>query len=89
MQQPNILLVAEMQELEANPSGLTAGVVIEASVDEGKGVIATVLVQRATLKYFLLSRPIDFDLRRRLFVSFAHRRPFLLQNRFLWKRFFY
>ncbi len=45
-----ILLVAEMQDIKANFSGLTAGVVIEARVDKGKGAIATILVQRGVLK---------------------------------------
>lgn len=45
-----ILLVAEMQDLKVNYGGLTAGVVIEARVDKGKGTVATVLVQRGTLK---------------------------------------
>lgn len=45
-----ILLVAEMQDLKANYGGLTAGVVIEARVDKGKGVVATALVQRGILK---------------------------------------
>lgn len=45
-----ILLVAEMQDLKVNYGGLTAGVVIEARVDKGKGTVATVLVQRGILK---------------------------------------
>ncbi|MCC8372427.1 MAG: translation initiation factor IF-2 [Rickettsia endosymbiont of Pseudomimeciton antennatum] len=45
-----ILLVAEMQDLKANFSGLTAGVVIEAKVDKGKGAVATILVQRGILR---------------------------------------
>lgn len=45
-----ILLVAEMHDLKANFSGLTAGVVIEARVDKGKGAVATILVQRGILR---------------------------------------
>jgi len=45
-----ILLVAEMQDLKANPSALASGVVIEANLDKGKGPVATLLVQNGTLK---------------------------------------
>ena len=45
-----ILLVAEMQELKANPDRLATGVVLEASLDKNKGPIATILVQNGTLK---------------------------------------
>jgi translation initiation factor IF-2 len=45
-----ILLVAEMQDLKANPKVLALGAVIEASLDKAKGPIATVLVQNGTLK---------------------------------------
>ncbi|MGN1163100.1 MAG: translation initiation factor IF-2 [Christensenellales bacterium] len=45
-----ILLVAEMQELKANPNRLATGVVLEASLDKNKGPIATILVQNGTLK---------------------------------------
>lgn len=45
-----ILLQADMMELKSNPKGFAEGVVIEASVDKGRGVVATVLVQRGTLK---------------------------------------
>lgn len=45
-----ILLVAEMQELKANPNRLATGVVLEASLDKNKGPIATILVQSGTLK---------------------------------------
>ncbi len=44
-----ILLVAEVQELKANPSRLALGTVIEARLDKTKGSIATLLVQK-TLK---------------------------------------
>ncbi len=45
----NILLVAEMAELKANPNRAAKGVVIEARLDRGKGPIATLLVQNGTL----------------------------------------
>lgn len=45
-----ILLVAEMQDLRANPSVSAEGVVIEANLDKGKGPVATLLVQKGTLK---------------------------------------
>lgn len=45
----NILLVAEMKQLRANPSRAAKGVVIEARLDKGRGVVATVLVQNGTL----------------------------------------
>ncbi|MBP9988387.1 MAG: translation initiation factor IF-2, partial [Ruminococcus sp.] len=45
----NILLVAEMQELKANPNRAAKGIVIEARLDEGRGPIATLLVQKGTL----------------------------------------
>lgn len=44
-----ILLQSEVIELKANPSRSGDGVVIESSLDKGKGPIATVLVQRGTL----------------------------------------
>ena len=46
----NILLVAEVQELKANPDRLAKGTVIEARLDKGRGPIATLLVQNGTLK---------------------------------------
>ena len=45
-----ILLVAEMQELKADPTVSATGVVIEAKLDKGKGPVATVLVQNGTLR---------------------------------------
>jgi len=45
----NILLVAEMQELRANPNRAAKGIVIEARLDKGRGPIATLLVQKGTL----------------------------------------
>lgn len=46
----NILLVAEIQELKANPERLAQGVVVEAHVDRNRGPVATVLVQNGTLR---------------------------------------
>ncbi len=46
----NILLVAEIEDLKANPSKPAAGVVIEAEMDKSRGPLATVLVQNGTLK---------------------------------------
>jgi translation initiation factor IF-2 len=45
-----ILLVAEMEDLKANPNTIASGVVIESKIDKGQGVIASILVQRGTLK---------------------------------------
>lgn len=45
-----ILLVAEMQELKANPDRNAVGTIIEAQLDKGRGPVATVLVQKGTLK---------------------------------------
>ena len=45
----SILLVAEMQELRANPNRAAKGIVIEARLDKGRGPIATLLVQNGTL----------------------------------------
>lgn len=44
-----ILLVADMQELKANPNRKAIGTIIEAQLDKGKGPLATVLVQKGTL----------------------------------------
>ena len=44
-----VLLVADMQELKANPNKQSKGVVIEARLDKSKGPIASVLVQRGRL----------------------------------------
>lgn len=41
---------AELMALKGDPTGLTEGVVIEASTDPGRGKLATVLIQRGTLK---------------------------------------
>ncbi|MFC3754536.1 translation initiation factor IF-2 [Chryseobacterium tructae] len=45
-----VLLQAEMLDLKANPSRNAQGVVIEASLDKGRGYVATMLVQAGTLK---------------------------------------
>lgn len=44
-----ILLVAEMQELKANPNRSAHGTIIEAKLDKGRGPVSTVLVQKGTL----------------------------------------
>ena len=46
----NIIVVAEIAELKANPDQLARGVVVEAEIDKSKGPVATVLVQTGTLK---------------------------------------
>ncbi|MBO7473976.1 MAG: translation initiation factor IF-2 [Ruminococcus sp.] len=46
----NVLLVAEVKELKANPERLAKGTVIEARLDKGRGPIATLLVQNGTLR---------------------------------------
>jgi len=45
-----LLLVADIQELKANDTAPPRGVVIEAHLDKGRGPVATVLVQRGTLR---------------------------------------
>ncbi len=45
-----ILLQAEILELQAPVGGLAAGVVIESSIEKGRGAVATVLVKRGTLR---------------------------------------
>ena len=45
-----ILLVAEVQELKANPDRKAKGAIIEAKLDRGRGPVATVLVQNGTLR---------------------------------------
>ncbi|NCB76344.1 MAG: translation initiation factor IF-2 [Negativicutes bacterium] len=44
-----ILLVAEVQELKANPNRNAMGTIVEAQLDKGRGTVATVLVQKGTL----------------------------------------
>ncbi|WP_028786067.1 translation initiation factor IF-2 [Terrimonas ferruginea] len=45
-----ILLEAELLELKANPNKLSNGTIIEATLDKGRGYVATVLVQNGTLR---------------------------------------
>jgi translation initiation factor IF-2 len=45
-----ILLEAEVLELKANPDRMARGVVVEAELDKGKGIVATVLVQKGSLR---------------------------------------
>ncbi|HPF21449.1 MAG TPA: translation initiation factor IF-2, partial [Syntrophomonas sp.] len=44
-----VLLIAEMNDLKANPDRYAEGVVIEGELDKGRGAVATVLVQKGTL----------------------------------------
>ena len=46
----NVLLVAEMLELKANPDRRAKGVIIEARLDKGRGPVASLLVQTGTLR---------------------------------------
>lgn len=46
----NILLVAELEEYNANPKGTTAGTVVEAELDKNRGITATILIQNGTLQ---------------------------------------
>jgi translation initiation factor IF-2 len=62
-----ILLVADMQELKANPSRPAIGTVLEAQLDRGRGPVATVLVRNGTL-----SRGRFLHLRRRLRQGARH-----------------
>lgn len=45
-----ILLVADMQELKANPESVASGVVIEARLEKGRGPVASVLIKNGTLR---------------------------------------
>ncbi len=45
-----LVVVAELEELTANPTGRAKGVVLEANLDTGRGPVATVLVDKGTLK---------------------------------------
>ena len=46
----NVLLVAEVKELKANPNRRAKGIVIEAKLDKGRGPVVTLLVQNGTLR---------------------------------------
>ena len=46
----NLLLIAEMQELKANPNRYATGTVIESKVDKSSGVVSTILIQNGTLR---------------------------------------
>jgi translation initiation factor IF-2 len=43
-------LTAELEELKANPNALASGTVVESELDKGRGAVATVIVQRGTLR---------------------------------------
>jgi translation initiation factor IF-2 len=45
-----ILLVADLQDLKANPNASAVGTIIEAELDKGRGPVATVLIQNGTLR---------------------------------------
>ncbi|MDQ1427675.1 MAG: translation initiation factor, partial [Acidimicrobiaceae bacterium] len=45
-----LIVVADVEELEANPEGPARGIVLESNLDVGKGPVATVLVERGTLR---------------------------------------
>jgi translation initiation factor IF-2 len=45
-----LLVVAELEELTANPQGRAKGIVLEANLDTGRGPVATILVDKGTLK---------------------------------------
>ena len=46
----NVLVVAELEDLRADPDGRSRGVVLEANLDVGRGPVATVIVERGTLR---------------------------------------
>ncbi len=46
----NLLVVAELEDLRATPEGRARGVVLESHLDVGRGPVATILVQRGTLR---------------------------------------
>lgn len=45
-----VLLVADMQELKANPKNPATGTVLESKIDKGRGIVATILIKDGTLK---------------------------------------
>jgi translation initiation factor IF-2 len=45
-----ITLVSELEELKANPNAPASGTIVESELDQGRGPVATILVQRGTLK---------------------------------------
>ena len=45
-----ITLVSELEELKANPNAAASGTIVESELDQGRGPVATILVQRGTLK---------------------------------------
>ncbi len=45
-----VLLVADVEELTANPNGPARGIVLEANLDTGRGPVATVLIEKGTLR---------------------------------------
>jgi translation initiation factor IF-2 len=45
-----VLIEAELMELKANPNRRASGIILEAKVDRGKGVVANILIQRGTLR---------------------------------------
>ena len=53
----NLTVLAEVQELKANPNRAAKGAVIEARLDKGRGPIMTVLVQNGTLRQGDISLP--------------------------------
>ena len=45
-----LLVMAELEELQANPTGRAKGIVLEANLDKGRGPVATILVDKGELK---------------------------------------
>ncbi len=45
-----VLIEAELMELKANPNRRASGIILEAKVDRGKGVVSNILIQRGTLR---------------------------------------